>query len=247
MTPGVESVEFDLPGTAEPGRALVAVPSGGPSAGPHPGVLVLHDLLGLQPDTERTVRRLADAGYVGFAPDFFGPGWTIACVARAVLSLRRGRGGSLDRIEAAERSLRARADVDGTRIGVIGFCMGGGFAVLHANRADVDAAAVFYGDVPSDADGVAGLPPCFARYGGRDRIFAPQGERLRDHLDGLGIDNDVVVHPEAGHGFMNDHDHWLIAVSARTPMRTAYHEALAERAWADMLDWFDHHLNHDRR
>lgn len=221
------------------GTGVVAVPDG---AGPHPGVLVLHEAFGLNADIERIAARFADNGYVALAPDVFGPGGRLRCLVSTFRDLKRGDGPAFERIDAARASLAARDDVDAGRIGVVGFCMGGGFALLHAARADVGVVAAYYGDVPKSADALAGIPPCFGGYGGKDRLFAPQAVRLRSHLDELGVPSDVRVHPEVGHSYMNDADNTLARLGARGPMKVGYDPTTAEESWERMLAWFADHL-----
>lgn len=234
----IETIAFPV-GPNETGAALLARPR---TEGPHPAVVVLHDILQLTDDLHRILRRFADAGYVAMGPAYFGSGFPLGCIARASISLRRGKGEAFDRIAAAESWLAEREEVDGHRVGVVGFCIGGGFAVLHAGRGQSNAAAIFYGEVPQAVDELGQLPPCFVRYGGRDKLFAPQAEVLRGHLETLGVEHDLAVYPDAGHGFMSDHDHWAMTLSSLTPMKTRYDEARAEESWARMIDWFATHL-----
>src|SRR5437762_6755443 len=103
-------------------RAALAVP---PGAGKHPGVIVIHEIFGLNDDIRRISGRLADLGYVALAPDLFDrPGVRLLCVARTMAALNRDHGEAFDDLEAARSWLAARPEVDGSRIGVIGFCMG---------------------------------------------------------------------------------------------------------------------------
>jgi carboxymethylenebutenolidase len=128
-------------------------------------------------------------------------------------------------------------------MGVAGFCMGGGFALLYAARAPLGAAATFYGDVPKRADDLRGVCPIVAGYGGRDRIFAEPGRRLDRLLAELDVERDVVHYPDAGHSYMNRHTGLLAHMGAVTPMRAGYDEAAAEDSWRRMLAFFARHLD----
>src|SRR5208337_3446391 len=118
-----------------------------------PGVIVIHEIFGLNDDIRAITGRLAGLGYVALAPDLYdGHGMRLVCVARTMRTLRRGEGEAFRDLEAARTFLQEQPGVDPSRLGVIGFCMGGGFALLHAVRAPLKAAATFYGDVPETAD-----------------------------------------------------------------------------------------------
>ncbi len=235
--------DVDIPraGTQEMPAAL-ALPDTGDE--PRPGVIVVHEIYGLNDDIRRIAGRFADAGYPAIAPDLFARGPRLLCVARAMRDLRRGTGDAFDDLEAARAWLAERPEVDASRIGVAGFCMGGGFALLFAVRAPVGAAAPFYGDVPKRADDLDGVAPVVASYGGRDRIFAPHAERLRSHLTELGVPHDVKVYPGAGHSFMNEHDGGLLETVGRVgPMKVGFDPEASEDAWRRVLDFFAVHLD----
>ncbi|MDE0350455.1 MAG: dienelactone hydrolase family protein, partial [Gammaproteobacteria bacterium] len=86
---------------------------------------------------------------------------------------------------------------------VAGFCMGGGFAILYAARAPIGAAADFYGAVPEERGALEGICPVVGAYGGRDRVFGGHAERLRGHLEKLGVEHEITTYPDAGHSFMS--------------------------------------------
>ncbi|HEY5638789.1 MAG TPA: dienelactone hydrolase family protein [Dehalococcoidia bacterium] len=73
--------------------------------------------------------------------------------------------------------------MDGSRIRVAGFCMGGGFALLMGTTTTVGVAATFYGDVPRRADDLEGVCPVIASHGGKDRLFTERGRRLERYLE----------------------------------------------------------------
>lgn len=209
-----------------------------------PGVLVLHELFGLNDDIRRIARRFADHGYVALAPDLYsvGPRLRPICIRRTMRALRSGDGRAFDDIEAARIWLASREQVDESRLAVAGFCMGGGFAILYAARAPIGAAADFYGAVPREAEALDGICPVFAGYGERDRTFVGQAERLRGHLSALGVEHEVTVYPGAGHSFMNQHTGIPSLFVRLSPMAVGYHEESSEAAWATMLDFFERNL-----
>lgn len=209
------------------------------SGGRGPAVLVLSEIFGLNDDIRRIARRFAANGYLAAAPDFLAGGWHLGCVMRAARDLRAGEGATVAVLEAAIAAVAARPDV--SRVGVVGFCMGGGYALLLGTRVPLGAAGVFYGDVPG-AEALARACPIVGGYGGRDRLFAPQGRRLIAELEARGRAHDVVVYEGAGHSYMNDAGHPLLAALSRPLMAVAYDEAAAEDSWRRMLAFFGRHL-----
>ena len=223
--------------------AYLASPDGSDES--RPGVLVLHELFGLNDDIRRITRRFAEHGYVALAPDLYsvGPRAKPICIRRTMRALRSGSGRAFDDIEAARSWLADRDEVDGSRLAVAGFCLGGGFAILHAARSPISVAADFYGAVPREVEALEGICPVFAGYGERDRVFVGQAERLRGHLSALGVEHEVTVYPGAGHSFMNRYRGLQSLFVRFSPMSVGHHEESAEAAWATMLDFFERNLS----
>jgi carboxymethylenebutenolidase len=122
---------------------------------------------------------------------------------RTVKALTTRTGKPFALIEQAREQLLGDPQVNG-KVGVIGFCMGGGFALLVAADG-FDASSVNYGMVPDDVDEVLrGACPVVASYGGRDRQLAPAIPRLRAALEKNAVPYDLGVYPTAGHSFLND-------------------------------------------
>src|ERR1700732_4717560 len=116
-----------------PAGERVTVPSSGASltaelfmpagAGPHPGVVVLHESFGLNDDIRRIAARFAEAGYAALAPDLYSHGTRIVCLSRVIVDmLSGGVAREIADIHAAREALAARAEADGERIAVAGFC-----------------------------------------------------------------------------------------------------------------------------
>ncbi len=209
-----------------------------------PGVIVIHEIFGLNDDIRRLTGRVADLGYVALAPDLYdGPGMRAICIARTVLAMRRGSGQAFEDLDAARAFLQKQPKVDASKIGVIGFCLGGGFALLYAVRAPLGAAAVFYGDVPKTSDPLHGVCPVVAGYGGLDRIYAPQGQRLDQLLGELGVDRDVKLYPDAGHSFMSQNEGVMATIGAWGPMKVGYNRDAAEDSWKRVAAFFARHLS----
>jgi carboxymethylenebutenolidase len=220
-------------------QAALALPAEGTP--PFPGVVVIHDIYGFSADLRRHCQRFADAGYAALAPDLY-RGRQPGCVVKTLSSMATGKGFAYEVIDAARNVLAARDDVDASRIGVAGFCMGGGFALLAAADQSFAVAAPFYGAVPQKASRLQGLCPTIAQYGGRDTAFLPHAKRLARHLEELGIEHEVHVYEEAGHSFMNQLEGRLAPLGRHLPIHAAYEPHTEAKAWAKLLDFFERHM-----
>jgi carboxymethylenebutenolidase len=220
-------------------RGVLAIPDG---EGPHPGVVVLHEMFGLNDDIRRITTRLAGEGYAAVAPDLYSPGFKPLCIARTVIGMARAQSGPIDQADAARDWLARRTEVDPQRIGAIGFCMGGGFALMLGIRSDLKAASVNYGQVPKSLDELRGVCPVVGSYGRDDRRFLDEADRLERYLTELGVDHDVKVYDGAGHSFLNDTGHPILKAAIRPMMPVEYRPEAAEDAWRRILDFFDRHL-----
>jgi carboxymethylenebutenolidase len=228
--------------SGHPMRAALALPSR-PEA--RPAVIVIHEIFGLNDDIRRIAGRFAELGYVALAVDLYDmPGPRALCILRTLTGMVRGDNDRvLDDLEAARRWLATRPDVDATRTGVVGFCMGGGFALLYATRAPLKAAGAFYGDVPKTAAELRGVCPVLGGFGGRDRIFAPQGERLERLLGELDVPHDVKVYPDAGHSYMSRHPPGVMTtLGAWGPMAAGFDPDAEADTWRRIEAFFGTHL-----
>ena len=183
--------------------AYLAVPPGDP---PWPGVVVLHEAFGLNADIRAQADRFAGRGYLALAPDLFsGRRPKPVCVLAAFRTLSRRSGPAFEAIEAARTALAERGDTTG-RVGVIGFCMGGGFALLAAPRGWFQASSVNYGPVPKDAATMLrGACPVVGTYGERDFFMRGAPQHLEAALARNGVERDVEEYPEASHSLLNRH------------------------------------------
>jgi carboxymethylenebutenolidase len=181
-------------------RGYLATPDG---AGPWPGVVVVHEAFGLNDVVRRQTDHLAGAGYLSVALDLYSDGGAARCLVSTMRALMTGRGKAVADIEAGRDFLRNRGDCTG-RVGIIGFCMGGGFALVMASHG-FDAAAPNYGPPPPKLEKVlAGACPVVASYGGRDPLIPGAGRRVERTLVKLGIEHDMKIYPGVGHSFLND-------------------------------------------
>jgi carboxymethylenebutenolidase len=235
----------DITIEASPGqlRGYLAAPNGD---GPWPGIVVLHEAHpgGLNDDIRRQSDRLASQGYLTFALDQYSRGRDFRCLMRVFRELRKQRGQSFADIEVSRQWLAAQQNCTG-RVGVIGFCQGGGFALVAAAHYDFAVASVNYGMVPSNATQVLeGACPIVASYGKRDRILPGVAAKLEQTLTTLGVPHDVKEYPNAGHSFLNHHEYgppW--SVFSRIVGITGYQESEAKDAWRRITTFFGEYLS----
>ncbi|NRH32217.1 carboxymethylenebutenolidase [Rhodococcus erythropolis] len=198
-------VDIDLTGRAavvggsQPLRAILETPT---TPGPWPGVVMIHEAFGLEEVMQRQAKRLASAGFLTLAVDLYSAGGAKRCLVPTMTSMLRGHGKAFTDIEVARSWLLESPDCTG-KIGVIGFCMGGGFAMVSAG--DFDAASVNYGQLPRKLDeAVVDACPIVGSFGGKDFSLRGAAAKLETALSNAGIENDVKEYPTAGHAFLND-------------------------------------------
>jgi len=229
-------ISYPVAGAA--GRGYLAVPQ--PAGGPWPGVVVIHEAFGLNDDIRRKADQFAAHGYLALAPDLYEGRHWLRCVRTVFRQLRAGSGPAFTALDAARRSLAARDDCSG-KTGVIGFCMGGGFALLCAPREGFTVASVNYGEVPKDAErALRGACPVVGSYGGRDQMGTKPPERLQRALTVLEVPHDIEVYPGSGHRFMTETSGPAAALARFT--RMSYQAADAADAWRRIYAFFGEHI-----
>ncbi|GIH22032.1 carboxymethylenebutenolidase [Acrocarpospora phusangensis] len=226
-------------GGSQPLRGYLATPQG---EGPWPGVVMIHEIMGLEPMILRHADRMAQAGYLTLAVDLFSAGGPRRCLVSTIRALQRREGRPFADIETARTWLAASPDCTG-KIGVIGFCLGGAFALLTTTTG-FDAASVNYGRLPRDLEAtLTGSCPIVANYGARDRTLRNAAARLESALTTLDVPHDVKEYPTAGHAFLNDE------VTTPLALRPLLHIAgiapdpeSAPHAWHRITTFFSEHL-----
>jgi carboxymethylenebutenolidase len=209
--------------------------------GPSPALLMIYEAFGMTAEMRRIARELAAEGYTVLVPDLFARGKVTAlCVAATLRTMITGRGAALGDLESARRWLTAQPTVDADRIGTLGFCMGGGFALMLAGTGLYKVSAPFYGQTTLPLERAC---PVVASFGGRDAAV-PSGypDRLAENLEALGVPHDVKTYPNAGHSFMTRTEGAMGAVASRLPIHAEYHEPSATDGMARMLAFFREHL-----
>lgn len=230
--------------------AFVARPDG---KGQFPVVIVVSEIFGVHEWIRDVCRRLAKAGYVAVAPNFFfraDPSNTLptltdyTAIFKIVATARNEQ--VMGDIASTIRWSKSQGFADSSRLALTGFCWGGGVAWMAAERfADLKAAAAWYGALAPrppgtplaepgrkwPIEGVADLKaPVLGLYGGKDKgIPTTDVQAMRDALKSAGkSDSELVLYPDAEHGFLADY-------------RASYNAGAAADAWGRLLTFFASH------
>jgi carboxymethylenebutenolidase len=227
------TIEIDTPdGLID---ALLSLP---PGDGPWPGVVVIHDAIGYGPDKESINDHVARAGYLALTPNMFARGGRARCVTRVMRELLTKRGRALDDILAARDHLLAMPQCSG-KVGIAGFCMGGGFALIMSPQG-FGAAAPFYGTpLPRRlSETLDGACPIVASFGNRDPLGIGAANQLRKTTEASRIPADIKSYPGAGHSFANQ----LPAQPLLRVTGFGYNAEATEDAWSRVFAFFGQHL-----
>ena len=227
------AIELDTP--AGPIDALLDLPQG---QGPWPGVVVVHDAIGYQPDKEAISARIAAAGYLAVTPNLYARGGRARCITKVMRAALTKQGPAVEDILAARDYLRDRPECTGV-VGIAGFCMGGQFALILSPKG-FGASAPFYGTpLPKNLEEtLSGACPIVASFGAKDPLGRGAPAKLNKAVAAQGVAADVKVYPNAGHSFANQ----LPAQALLRVTGFGYNEAVAEDAWNRVFDFFATHL-----
>ncbi|MBI4527492.1 MAG: dienelactone hydrolase family protein [Deltaproteobacteria bacterium] len=219
-------------------KLYVASPAG---TGPHPAVVVIQHQGGVDEFVQEMTRRISDAGYVAAAPDLYHRD-SPDCQDDA--PIRRGRLRDVTVIQdvnAAVAHLNGLRSVDGRRLGIVGFCMGGRVAYLMAAANPGFKAAVSYygggilqpwGDGVSPCQRTAEIScPILGHFGEEDKNPSPEDMRKLDaELSKHGKAHEFHSYGDTGHGFMNRHS-------------SSYRAHADKASWPRTLEFFRKYLS----
>jgi len=218
----------DLDGTAVSGH--FAQPA---DSEPTAGIIVIHEWWGLNDNVRAMAERLAGEGYAALAVDLYEG--EVASDRDGAMSLMRSASENRDRLVENLRQAHSYLAARGaTRIGVIGWCFGGGWSLQTGLTLGdgIDATVIYYGRLETEADALAPLTsPVLGIFGAEDRGIPVEGVRkFEAALAELGKPASIHIYEGANHAFAN-------------PSGTAYDAEAAENAWSKTLAFFGEHLN----
>jgi carboxymethylenebutenolidase len=192
-----------FPSGSSAGKGLLYLPH---SAGRHPALIVIHEWWGLNDWIKQEAAGYASQGYVTLAVDLYRG--QVAATPDVAHELMRGlpQDQGVRDLTSALAWLAARKDVDPGRIGAVGWCMGGTYAMLLAvNAPALKAVAVNYGALPTEQSSLAQIHAAIlGNFGGMDRGITPDSvHTFEAAMQSLGKPVDAKIYPDAGHAFEN--------------------------------------------
>ena len=230
--PGLSSEAVQVPGKAGNVKAYLSRPKNGANLG---SVIVIHENRGLVDHIKDVARRFAKDGFAALAPDllsrlggtdqFKTPEEAIQAIGKVT------KENVVEDLASAVAYLKKQGFVNG-KIGVVGYCWGGGQSLNFATQCkDLNAAVVYYGRNPDPLDLVKNIPcSLLGNYGEDDPNIIPGVEPLKEALKKSGKTFDIKVYPGAKHAFNNNTN------------ADRYHPEAAKDAWARTRDFYKKQL-----
>jgi carboxymethylenebutenolidase len=221
--------EVTFPSGSDTAHGLLYLPGG---TGPHPAVVIIHEWWGLNDWVKEQAQHFANEGYVALAVDLYrGKVATDADMAHELMrGLPQDRG--VRDLTSAADWLAHRKDVDPHRIGAIGWCMGGGYAVqLAVADPNLRAVVINYGSLPTDKTALSQIHAAvLGNFGGLDRGITPDDVHAFDaSMKALGQSVDLKIYPDAGHAFENPNNTTGYRAADAQDAQNRSHQFLAEQ------------------
>jgi carboxymethylenebutenolidase len=200
---GAEEKQVTYRSGEETVKAALYLPAG---RGTFPALIVIHEWWGLNDWVKQQAAKLADQGYAALAIDLYRG--KVAATPEEAHELMRGvpDDRAARDLEAAFDYLAARPEVNATRVGAIGWCMGGGYALnLAVAEPQLRAVVVNYGHLATDPAAIKGIKAsALGIFGGQDRgIPVEDVHKFGDQMKAAGKKVQIVIYPNAGHAFQN--------------------------------------------
>jgi carboxymethylenebutenolidase len=201
-----------------------------------PAVVVIHEWNGINDHVRDVARRLATGGYVALAPDLLSRQGGTSSFPSSEAAIEAGR--KLDEetitkdLTGGINYLKGQSFVRASKIGVIGFCWGGGKALMFTIRSkDLAASVIYYGANPQNLEDVKNITaPVLGQYGGADERITSGVPKLEETMKKYGKSFEYKIYAGAPHAFNND----------TSPQ--SYREDAAKEAWAKTLEFFKRQL-----
>jgi len=228
----VDSSEANFPSDTFSIRGYLSKPKG---AGPFPAIIIIHENRGLQEHTKDVTRRFANQGYVALAPDLLsrsGGTAQFATTEEAVAALGKlSQDGVMQDLNSALKYLQGLSYVKKDKIGVLGYCWGGGNSLLFSTRnPELAAAVVYYGPNPANLDDVANVTaPMLGLFGQEDPRITVNVPKLEEAMKKHNKSFEYKIYPGARHAFFND-------------TGANYNPDAAADAWPLTLSFLEKHL-----
>ena len=210
-------------------RSFLAQPDG---EGLFPGVIVIHEIFGLNDNIREITGQFANQGYAALAVDLFSNRNRMVCMLQIIhgMMIRPLHNSMLDDLKSSVAFLQGQSNVDADRIGAVGFCMGGTYALqLAITDKGMKAASVFYGMNPKPLDAVAETCPIVGSYPEKD-FTAKAARELETSLTNYNVPHNIKVYDNTQHSFYSQ-------------QRTPFEVEASKDAWQRMLSFFEIHLN----
>ncbi len=199
--------------------------------GSYPAVVVIQEWWGLDDHIKELARRFAGEGFIALAPDLYHGAVTTEPDEARKLVMELDMAKAVQEIRQGIDFLQAQENVAGPKVGVVGFCMGGGLVLQTALvEEDLGAGVVFYGRPLEPEQAAQVKAPILGLFGAEDQgIPVDAVQTMHTAFDEAGITNEMHVYEGAPHAFLND-------------TRASYNEAAAADAWPRTLAWFRTYL-----
>ena len=232
VEPNAEVVTAEVVYTELDGKQLTGFVAHPASGVPASGIIVIHEWWGLNDNIRAMTRRLAGEGYIALAVDLYDG--EVAADSETAGGLARGAAERPERVMENLRRAIAHLRHEGVvKLGVIGWCFGGGWSLRTALSVpdEVDAAVIYYGRVTTNPDDLEPLTaPLLGIFGAEDGgIPVATVREFQTSLNSLGKNASIVIYEGAEHAFAN-------------PSGTRYNKNAAEDAWGKTLNFFAQHL-----
>jgi len=229
--PQIQTADVSVPRSNDKGTmtSFLAKPEG---AGPFPGVIVIHEIFGLNDNIRDISREFAEQGYAALGVDLFSNRNRMVCMMQIVhgMLIRPLNNSMLADLKSSIAFLQKQPGLDANRIGAVGFCMGGAYALqLAITDKGMKAASVFYGANPKPLEAVAEACPIIGSYPDKD-LTTHAARELEVSLTKYNVPHDIKIYDNTQHSFY-------------AQQRTPFEVNAAKDAWQRMLSFFEKHLS----